>query len=478
MRRYLRRLENCRSQPFWRLLSQLGLNITGRGWSGWLDVESARPREALWDDELVHLILSSARSIVLAARHPLRSLRILLLGEGDPNSRLPGQGSFEGVCFTPLSTRLHQRRGARERVLEVVACRPDLLEVRLHALTTRVIFDEDNRATGVEYLEGEHLYGADPAQAPAAGTTRQVSARNEVIVAGGTFNSPQLLKLSGIGPAEELRSIGIPLRVDLAGVGSNLQDRYEVGVVNRMAKPWSVLDGARFQSGDPLYRAWRDRRSGMYTSSGAAIALIRRSAPGTPEPDLFLMALLAKFSGYFPGYSREIVEHHDYLTWAILKAHTLNRAGTVTLRSADPRETPDINFAYFSERDDLANDDLRAVVEGINLARGLTDALNDFSPVAEEVTPGRRIHGDQELRSFVRDNAWGHHACGTCAIGPRDRDGVVDSRFRVHGTRGLRVVDASIFPRIPGFFIVSAVYIIAEKAADDILSEAKRTRRT
>ena len=478
MRRYLRRLENCRSQPFWRLLSQLGLNITGRGWSGWLDVESARPREALWDDELVHLILSSARSIVLAARHPLRSLRILLLGEGDPNSRLPGQGSFEGVCFTPLSTRLHQRRGARERVLEVVACRPDLLEVRLHALTTRVIFDEDNRATGVEYLEGEHLYGADPAQAPAAGTTRQVSARNEVIVAGGTFNSPQLLKLSGIGPAEELRSIGIPLRVDLAGVGSNLQDRYEVGVVNRMAKPWSVLDGARFQSGDPLYRAWRDRRSGMYTSSGAAIALIRRSAPGTPEPDLFLMALLAKFSGYFPGYSREIVEHHDYLTWAILKAHTLNRAGTVTLRSADPRETPDINFAYFCERDDLANDDLRAVVEGINLARGLTDALNDFSPVAEEVTPGRRIHGDQELRSFVRDNAWGHHACGTCAIGPRDRDGVVDSRFRVHGTRGLRVVDASIFPRIPGFFIVSAVYIIAEKAADDILSEAKRTRRT
>jgi choline dehydrogenase len=356
MRRYLRRLENCRSQPFWRLLSQLGLNITGRGWSGWLDVESARPREALWDDELVHLILSSARSIVLAARHPLRSLRILLLGEGDPNSRLPGQGSFEGVCFTPLSTRLHQRRGARERVLEVVACHPDLLEVRLHALATRVIFDEDNRATGVEYLEGEHLYGADPAQSPAAGTTRQVSARNEVIVAGGTFNSPQLLKLSGIGPAEELRSIGIPLRVDLAGVGSNLQDR--------------------------------------------------------------------------------------------------------------------------SERDDLANDDLRAVVEGINLARGLTDALNDFSPVAEEVTPGRRIHGDQELRSFVRDNAWGHHACGTCAIGPRDRDGVVDSRFRVHGTRGLRVVDASIFPRIPGFFIVSAVYIIAEKAADDILSEAKRTRRT
>lgn len=153
MRRYLRRLENCRCQPFWRLLSLLGLNITGRGWRGWLDIESARPREALWDDELVHLLLSTARSVILAAKHPLLSLRTLVLGEGDPNSRLPGQGSFEGVCFTPLSTRLHQRRGARERVLDVVACRPDRLELRLHALATRVILDENNRAVGVEYLE-------------------------------------------------------------------------------------------------------------------------------------------------------------------------------------------------------------------------------------------------------------------------------------------------------------------------------------
>ena len=106
----------------------------------------------------------------------------------------------------------------------------------------------------------------------------------------------------------------------------------------------------------------------MYTSSGAAIALIRRSLPGTPEPDLFLMALLAKFSGYFPGYSREIVEHHDYLTWAIFEgAYAQPGWNRSTLRSADPRETPDINFAYFCERDDLANDDLRSVVEGIDL---------------------------------------------------------------------------------------------------------------
>ena len=477
MRQYLRRLENCRYRPLWRLLSRLGINPTGRGWSGWLDIESARPKEAFRDDGLVHLVLSSVRSTVLAAKHPLRSLRTLLLGEGDPNSRLPGQGSFEGACFTPLSTNSHRRRGTRERVLDVVARHPDRLEVRLHALATRVILDGGNRAIGVEYLDGEHLYGADPAQASAPGTPRQVLARREVIVAGGTFNSPQLLMLSGIGPAAELRAIGIPVRVDLAGVGRNLQDRYEVGVVNRMAKPWSVLKGAQFESGDPLYSEWRDRQGGMYTSSGAAVAVVRRSDPRKQEPDLFLMALLASFSGYFPGYSRQIVEHQDYMTWAILKAHTLNRAGTVTLRSADARATPEINFNYFEASDDPESDDLRAVVEGINCARGLVDSLNDRSPVAEEVVPGRHLRSDEELRGFVRDNAWGHHACGTCAIGPRDRNGVIDSDFTVHGTRGLRVVDASVFPRIPGFFIASAVYIVAEKAADDILSDAKASRR-
>jgi choline dehydrogenase len=300
-------------------------------------------------------------------------------------------------------------------------------------------------------------------------------ARREVIVAGGAFNSPQLLMLSGIGPGDELRSHGIPVRVDLAGVGRNLQDRYEIGVVNRLAKPWAALDGARFDSADPLYRKWRDRHAGMYTSNGAAIAVIRRSAPDKSEPDLFLMVLLAKFSGYVPGYSRVIVENHNYLTWAILKAHTLNRAGAVTLRSADPRDVPNIQFNYFDESYDRDGEDLQAVVEGIRFARRLVDALNGSKPIAEEEVPGRHLQSDAELADFVRKNAWGHHACGTCAIGPQDRNGVVDRDFTVHGTRGLRVVDASVFPRIPGFFIASAIYIISEKAADNILADAKKS---
>ena len=323
MRRYWKRLENCRYRPLWRLLDRYGIDATGHGWSGWLDSEVALPREALRDDELVDLVRGSARSATLSASHPLRSLRTLVFGAADPNDRRFGRGGFEGVCYTPLSTASHQRVGARERVLDVAARHPERLRIVLHALATRIIFDEQDRAVGVEYLDGAHLYRADPAApATATGMPHRIGARREVILAGGAFNSPQLLMLSGIGPAAELRAHGIPVRVDLPGVGRNLQDRYEIGVVNRMKRPWAVLDGARFERDDRLYREWRERREGMYISNGAAIALARRSAPDKPDPDLFLMALLARFSGYYPGYSREIVEHHDYLTWAILKAHT------------------------------------------------------------------------------------------------------------------------------------------------------------
>jgi choline dehydrogenase len=377
----------------------------------------------------------------------------------------------------PLSTSRHQRHGTRERILDVVARHGDRLELRLHALATRVILDKDNRATGVEYLEGEHLYDADPSRTSEPGTLRRVRARREVIIAGGAFNSPQLLMLSGIGPAGQLRNYGIDVRVDLAGVGHNLQDRYEVSVVNRMEKPWSSLNGAKFGAGDPLFREWLQSRGGLYQSNGSPIALAQRSDDKRSEPDLFMYALLAKFKGYFPGYSRDIIEHHNFLSWAVLKAHTLNRAGTVTLASSDPRAVPKIDFNYFDPDDDRGGEDLKAVVSGIRVVRRLVDALNEPDPIAFEELPGRSVQSDEDLGRFVRDNAWGHHACGTCAIGPRERNGAIDARFRVYGTRGLRVVDASVFPRIPGFFIASAIYIIAEKAADDILNDAQRSER-
>jgi choline dehydrogenase-like flavoprotein len=293
-------------------------------------------------------------------------------------------------------------------------------------------------------------------------------------VCGGAFNTPQLLMLSGIGSGPDLCALGIAPRVDLPGVGRNLQDRYEIGVVNRLAVPtWPSLRKAEFRRGDTLWREWAHRRRGMYTSNGGALAIIRRSAPHLPLPDLCLMAMLAPFKGYFPGYSRLIAEERNRLTWSILKAHTRNRAGTVRLRSADPTVPPLIDFRYFDPANDPEKSDLRSVVAAIRFVRKLTEPLLRSGVFAAEEIPGKTLHSDEELAGFVRNHAWGHHACGTCAIGKRGEGGVLGSDFRVHGTAALRVVDASVFPRIPGYFIAAAVYMVAEKGADVILADAQ-----
>jgi choline dehydrogenase-like flavoprotein len=471
MRRYFRRVENCHHHPLWRALAWLGIDPTGHGWKGWLQTEMALPRSVFRDDTLSHFVRHCAWDAVSRAPKPLRALWRLIRGEADPNNRRVQRGSFEGVCYTPLATRSHHRMGTRERLLDVAARHPDKLRIETDALATAIVLDADNRAIGVDYLKGAHLYRAHAQPSSEPGIRRRILARREVILAGGAFNTPQLLMLSGVGPAEELQKHGIPVRVDLPGVGRNLQDRYEIGVVYRMKAPWKSLAGARFQKDDPLYRDWRDAQQGMYISNGAAVSIARRSGAHVPVPDLFCMALVGYFKGYFPTYSRLIVDNHDYLTWAILKAHTQNRAGTVRLRSADSRDTPLIDFNYFAE--DKDGRDIKAVVEGIRFARCIMASVNARDEVAREELPGAHLQSDQALSDYVRDNAWGHHASGTCAIGPREAGGVLDSKFAVHGTKALRVVDASVFPRIPGFFIVSAIYMAAEKAADIILAAAK-----
>ena len=199
-------------------------------------------------------------------------------------------------------------------------------------------------------------------------------ASREVVLAGGAFNTPQLLKLSGIGPREELERFGIPVRLELPGVGLNLQDRYEVGVVSKVKRDFSLLRDDRFrppqpgEQPDPAFREWQSAGKGIYATNGALVAIIRRSRRELPAPDLFVFGLPAKFEGYYPGYSAELEWHHDYFTWAVLKAHTINRAGTVTLRSDDPREPPDIDFHYFDEGTDTEGADLEAVVDGVQLA--------------------------------------------------------------------------------------------------------------
>ena len=124
-------------------------------------------------------------------------------------------------------------------------------------------------------------------------------------------------------------------------------------------------------------------------------------------------------------------------------------------------------------RTDAAGDDLQAVVDGIRLARRLTAGMKPRL-IAEEELPGDHVTSDADLKQFVRDHAWGHHASCTCAIGPEARGGVLTSDFKVHRTERLRVVDASVFPRAPGLFIVSAIYMIGEKAADQIIADAEK----
>ena len=475
MRTYLERLENCHHRPPYRLLRMLGFNPTRHGWSGWLHTEKEIPKAALDDEALEWVLVKSAFEILHELTDPIERVKWLARSQGDPNDwRLVKDNAF-GIRYTPLTTRGHQRMGTRERVLETAKDYPNL-QVELNALCTRVLFDEQNRATGVEYLKGERLYRAHVKPSGQAGELRQARASREVILAGGAFNTPQLLMLSGIGPAAVLKQHGIPLRVELPGVGKNLQDRYEVGVVNRMNfDHWWVLDKSRFSAGDPQYQEWDRSRSGVYATNGAVLGVVKRSAPQRPVPDLFCFALLGLFKGYFPQYSKLLAEKLNYLTWCILKAHTQNRAGEVTLRSADPLDTPSVNFRYFDEGSDTANEDLDAVVDGIRFTRSLTARLKKKELVAEEELPGAHVQSDDELRQFVRDHAWGHHASCTCPIGPREGGGVLTGDFQVHGTQGLRVVDASVFPRIPGFFIVSAVYLAGEKAADVILADAART---
>ena len=474
MRRYAKRLESCHYRPLWRALRRIGLDFTGHGWNGWLCTEKSMPHEALADDELLRTVLSTARSFATHLVRPLAGVLRWLHSQGDPNARTWVRRSFQGLCYTPLSTSGHTRVGARERLLKVAAAHPGRLHIELDALATRVLFDNEGAACGVEYLKGERLYRAHASPTRAPGERREVHARREVILCGGAFNTPQLLMLSGLGPAEELRAQGIAVKADLPGVGRNLQDRYEVAVTHRMQRPWAALNGARFERGDPVWRQWNESRSGLYASSGAALAMVRRSEPAAPEPDIFCMALLARFEGYSDGFSRMIRDHHDYLTWAVLKAHTKNRAGTVKLRSADPRDTPLVNFHYFEEGDDAAGTDLQAVVNAIKFVRRMTAPLIARGLIAEEKAPGAAARSDEQLADYVRDTAWGHHASGSCAIGPAAAGGVLDSNFAVHGTPRLRVVDASVFPLIPGFFVASAVYMIAEKAADTILHEAAR----
>jgi len=491
MRAYFERLERCEYAPHPRpypenpllaalvrripILSRIYTNSGRHGFNGWLPTAAADPRLLFKDWELVRIILAAAeRALVEDLVRPLKDLERFT--SFDPNQwRVQVRGP-EGLWRVPLATSRGKRSGTREYIRKVQGEAPDRLVVKTDALVTRVLF-EGTRAAGVEYLDGPHQYRADPKAADAAAPSlRQVAAREEVILSAGAFNTPQLLMLSGIGPRQQLGQLGIATLVDLPGVGENLQDRYEVGVVSEMKSDFALLRDCSFaapapgEPADPCFAAWQ-KGQGVYTTNGAVVGITKKAEKDRDDPDLFIFGLPASFHGYYPGYSNDLELTRNRFTWAILKAHTRNTAGTVRLRSTDPREPPAVNFHYFEEGNDAEAEDLESLVLGIQFVRRILAQTGDA--VVREVLPGDQVRTTKEIEAYVRREAWGHHASCTCKMGPKtDPMAVVDSRFRVYGTERLRVVDASIFPNIPGFFIVTSVYMISEKATDVILADA------
>ncbi len=475
MREYFQKVESA------RYLSNNQAEERRHGKSGWLQVEQTPTTLLLKDPALLRLVLTAAeegrlpKSILnrLGNLDPEGIQELLSL---DPNDWDTIVESREGLFTTPKATSNGRRNGTRELLLLTKVLYPQNLTIKTDALASRVLFKEGTtRALGVEYLEGEHLYQADPNSRGAKGQTRVVRATREVILAGGAFNTPQLLMLSGIGDPKELDKHGIKSLLDLPGVGKNLQDRYEVGVVTQLKEPLNLLKGCTFgKPGDPGMVDWQKNPTGsVYGSNGVIVGLKKKSSSNQADPDLFIFAVPGAFKGYYPGWSQDSLKS-NCVTWAILKGRTENTAGSVTLKSANPTDTPEINFKYFAEGNDSRGEDLDAVTGALQFVRGMNRKLGHYAD--KELVPGPTVASEKDVREFVQREAWGHHASCSNPMGRKsDRMAVVDSEFKVHGTENLRIVDASVFPRIPGLFIVAPVYMIAEKASDIILRDAARS---
>ncbi|TID01720.1 Oxygen-dependent choline dehydrogenase [Colletotrichum higginsianum] len=473
MRSYFVRMENNR---------YLLPGAPGHGYNGWFSTETAPLNIALLDPQLLSLVTGGAFAL---GNQTNLVFNLATLTAGDGNSAATARDTRPGYYQIPISSRDAKRVGSREFIVAVRDAKNANgskrypLDVRMNCHVTKVLFDKSSppRATGVEFLDGKYLYRASPRSRTAGpGVRGTAKASHEVIVAGGAYNSPQLLKLSGIGPAAELRRFGIPVVKDAPGVGTNLQDHYEITVQGRAPANFSALNGCTFGfygASDPCLTRWRnpilgDR--GIYESSGFAAAMFYKSTVAERnEWDVFAFGGPVNFRGYFPGYSVNATIEHDWFSWAILKSHPRNTAGSVTLRSSNPLDVPNIQYNYFDTGSGDFNADLQALAETVKVTR---DAFaRQLVPIREEL-PGAGVKGDAAVKQYIKDTAWGHHASSTCPIGAdNDPMAVLDSSFRVRGVAGLRVVDASVYPRIPGTFTAVSTYMVGEKAADVILSQ-------
>lgn len=315
------------------------------------------------------------------------------------------------------------------------------------AQTRRVVI-EGQRAVGVEY---QH-----------AGQLRQTRARCEVILCTGAYNSPQVLMLSGIGPAASLQELGIPVVADLPGVGGNLMEHPRMMLMYRASKPVTFIRQLRFDRATWAALQWGVFGKGPFANQICSGTVLLKTQPQFQRPDIQLLCNPVRFDAglWFPGVVAP-KEHSFYITVCLLRAKS---RGRVRLRSTDPTQAPAIELNLFS-----APEDFEALRNGLRAARDIYRQHPQAELIDAETIPGGHLNTDAELDAAIREfGGITHHPVGTCAMGVGP-DAVVDAQLRVRGIQGLRVADASIMPTIPGANTNAATVMIGEKAADLVL---------
>jgi choline dehydrogenase len=349
----------------------------------------------------------------------------------------------DGVSLFQVLQSRGRRFSAADAYLRPVRHRPNL-EVRTR---TDVL--------GLE-LSGEHVTGVRVRRG--RGGEEVIAARREVLLCAGAIGSPQILQLSGIGAPEELRAVGIEPRHDLPGVGGNLQDHPVVAALFGVSDTDTLLSAER-----PRYLAeWLLRGSGPLTSTVAEVCAFTRTRPGLPAADIQFHIAPA----YFEAHGAETHDGHAIAFGPTLL--TPRARGRIWLRSRDPREKPRILTNTLAEPEDVAS-----LLAGIRLARRIAGADPLAEVVTHELKPGAALLDDEELIDDIRARTeLLYHPCGTCRMSDTAPEAVVDSRLRLHGLGGIRIVDASIMPTVPGGNTHAPTVMIAERAAEFIRERA------
>jgi choline dehydrogenase len=371
-------------------------------------------------------------------------------------SGLPPNDDFngarqEGAGYFQSTTGKSRRWSTATAYLRPARTRANLT-IRPNAQATKVLI-ENGAAVGVNYVTN--------------GVTRSARARGEVIVCGGVFNSPQLLQLSGIGPADLLRGFGIEVVRDAPAVGHHLQDHFYVRLAYRCTKPITMNELANSMPRKIMAMArYVFFKDGPLAANGVTCGAFGRSDPRLERPDLQFN--FSPFSYASRGPAGAVA--HEFPGFSLSAVHLRPDArGTVLLKSPDPLAPPAIQFNFLRTRHDL-----QALTAGMRMARGFTRQPSLAPYVAEEIVPGPAINTDAEFEANIRVNALSNlHPVGTCRMGPEPGDSVVDPRLRVHGVGRLRVVDAAIMPTVPAGNTNAPTIMIAEKAAAMILEDAR-----